>query len=71
MARKIKQLQTEYAGIKVTHHALQRERAEFLLRRPGPKSQKPECMTIGHAWTEDPAEEGGLICIVCQVVRRP
>ena len=61
----------DYATIKVSHHALARERAEALRRRPGPKSSKPECYTIGHAWTEDPAREGGSICMVCQVVRWP
>jgi hypothetical protein len=59
----------EYGTMRVTHHALVRERAEALRRRPGPKSTKPECFTIGHAWIEDPAREGGTICMVCHVVR--
>lgn len=61
----------DYASVAVTHHALGRERAETLRRRPGPKSSKPECLVIGHAWTEDPGREGGTICMVCQVVRWP
>lgn len=61
----------DYATIKLTHHALDRERAENLRRRPGPPSRQPECLVIGHAWTEDPAREGGAICLVCQVVRFP
>jgi len=69
--RKPKTLASDYARIKVTHHAMHLERAEMLRRRPGPKSSRPECLTIGHAWTEDPAREGGLICMVCQVVRWP
>jgi hypothetical protein len=71
MARKTDTLPSEYATIKVTHHAMQRERAETLRRRPGPKSSRPECLIIGHAWTEDPARDGGLVCISCQVVRWP
>ncbi|MDP9096396.1 MAG: hypothetical protein M3N26_07600 [Pseudomonadota bacterium] len=62
---------TEYAAIKVTHHALSRERASVLRARPGRRSTRPECLIIGHAWTEDPAREGGTICIACQVVRLP
>ena len=38
---------------------------------PAAKSSKPECLAIGHAWTEDPAREGGMICIACDAVRRP
>ena len=71
MPRKPATIGSDYALIKVTHHAVQRERVDTLRRRPGPKSSKPECLTIGHAWTEDPAREGGLICMTCQVVRLP
>ncbi|HYZ62857.1 MAG TPA: hypothetical protein VE650_10420 [Acetobacteraceae bacterium] len=71
MSRKRPSLLDDYATIRVTHHALSRERAEMLRRRPGPKSSKPECLVIGHAWTEDPARHGGTICMVCQLVRWP
>jgi hypothetical protein len=71
MPRKPQPIPTDYAAIRVTHHAIQRERADALRRRPGPKSSKPECLRIGHAWTEDPGREGGLICLACQVVRWP
>ncbi len=57
--------------VKLTHHAMSRERGEALRRRPGRRSTRPECFVIGHAWTEDTAREGGTICIVCQVVRLP
>lgn len=60
----------DYATVRVTHHALSRERTEAL-RRPGRRSCRPECLVIGHAWTEDAAREGGAICLVCQVVRFP
>lgn len=60
---------TEYASIKLTHHAASRERADALKRRSGRKSTKPECLVIGHAWTEEPGREGGTICMVCQVFR--
>ena len=59
------------AMVKVMHHALWRERAETLRRRPGPRSRRPECVIIGHAWIEDSVREGGVICIACQVIRRP
>lgn len=62
---------TDYASYSLTHHAMSRERAETLRRRPGPRSAKPECFVIGHAWTEDPARDGGTICMVCQIVRFP
>ena len=61
----------DYATIKVTHHAMWRERTESLRRRPGPRSQRPECLVIGHAWTEDAVREGGAMCMVCQIVRWP
>ncbi len=60
-----------YATIPVDHHALLQSRGEDLRRRPGPKSRKPECVVIGHAWTGDRDRDGGLICVVCEVVRRP
>ena len=59
------------ALIKMIHRALQRERDETLRRRPGPRSRRPTCLVIGHAWTEDPTREGGTICMACQVVRWP
>lgn len=71
MPRKRKATPDEYAAITVTHHALLHERAEVLRRRPGPKPRRPECLVIGHAWSDDPAREGGSICMVCQVVRWP
>ena len=71
MARKTPPAPAGYASISVMHHAVHRERAEVLRRRPGPRSAKPECMVIGHSWTADEAREGGLICMVCQVVRFP
>lgn len=71
MPREPKTPVLDYATVKVTHHALGRERAETLRRRPGPRSSRPECLVIGHAWTEDPARDGGAICMVCQVVRWP
>jgi hypothetical protein len=71
MKRKPDPVQAEYASIRITHHAIMRDRAEALRRRPGPKASKPECLRIGHVWTEDPAREGGLICMACQVVRWP
>ena len=61
----------DYGTIKVTHHARSAERAESLRRRPGPKSSRPECFVVGHAWTEDAGREHGTICMVCQVVRWP
>lgn len=60
---------TEYASIKLMHHAAASEREDRLKRRSGRRSVKPECMTIGHAWIEEPGREGGTICLVCQVVR--
>lgn len=60
---------TEYASIKLTHHVAARERESSLKRRAGRRSAKPECIVIGHAWTEEPGREGGAICLVCQVVR--
>ena len=71
MPRKPTPLLQDYATVRVTHHALLRDRAETLRRRPGPKSSKPECLVIGHAWTDDPARHNGTICMVCQVVRWP
>lgn len=71
MPRKLKEPALDYATLTVTHHALGRERAETLRRRPGPRSSRPECLVIGHAWTDDPAREGGMICIACQIVRWP
>ena len=62
---------TDYATIKLTHHATAGERAETLRRRPGRRSSQPECFVIGHAWTEEPNREGGSICMVCQIVRFP
>lgn len=62
---------TGYATLSLTHHAIQQSRAEAIRLRPGRTSARPECLSIGHAWTEDPASEGGMICIVCDVVRRP
>ncbi|MDP9095254.1 MAG: hypothetical protein M3N26_01640 [Pseudomonadota bacterium] len=59
----------DYASINLTHHATSRERENMLKRRPGRRSTKPECVVIGHAWTEEPGREGGTICIVCNVVR--
>ncbi len=61
----------DYAIVKVTHHALSRERADTLRNRPGRRSSRPECIVIGHAWTEDAAREGGTICLVCEIVRFP
>ena len=61
----------DYASIKLTHHATVGERRETLRRRPGRPSSKPECIVIGHSWTEDAAREGGTICLVCQVIRFP
>jgi hypothetical protein len=63
--------QPDYASIKLTHRATIGERAETLRRRPGRRSSKPECLVIGHAWTEEPHREGASICIVCQIVRFP
>lgn len=60
-----------YGTISVTHHATRVERARALRGRPGPKTDKPECLRIGHAWAEDNAQPGGLICIVCAAVRPP
>ncbi len=61
----------DYGTVKLTHHATMGERAETLRRRSGRKSSQPECLVIGHAWTEEPSRHGGSICIVCQVVRFP
>jgi hypothetical protein len=61
----------DYATVKLTHHAAIRERAETLRRRSGRKSSQPECLAIGHAWTEEPNRDGGSICMICQVVRFP
>lgn len=63
--------QSDYASIKLTHHVTIGERAEALRRRPGRRSSRPECMVIGHSWTEESHREGGTICIVCQIVRVP
>ncbi len=71
MPRKPSAINADYASIKVTHHALVRERADALKARPGRSARRPECLAIGHAWTEDPARDGGSICIACQVVRFP
>lgn len=60
---------TDYASIKLTHHAMSRERAASLKRRAGRPSTKPECVLIGHAWTEEPGREAGVICMVCNVIR--
>lgn len=60
---------TEYASIRLTHHAASRERETALKRRPGRRSTKPECIVIGHAWTEEPGRESGTICLVCQAIR--
>ena len=60
-----------YATLSLTHHAMHRERAEALRRRRGRAKAQPECLSIGHAWKEDPAREGGTICLVCEVVRWP
>ena len=62
---------TDYASVEITHHAMIRERTEMLRKRPGRRSPQPECLVIGHAWTEDSAREGGTICLICQVVRFP
>ena len=62
---------TEYASIRLTHHATAGERSEALRRRSGKRSTRPECVVIGHAWTEEPGREGGTICLVCQVIRFP
>lgn len=71
MARRRKTPLDEYGVITVTHHAVMRERSEFFRHRPGPKPRRPECLIVGHAWTDDPARDGGSICMVCQVVRWP
>ena len=62
---------TDYASIKLTHHATTRDREETIRKRPGRRSSRPECLVIGHAWTEDPTREGGTLCMVCQVIRFP
>ena len=62
---------SDYASIQLTHHATIRERAELLRQRRGRRSSKPECLVIGHAWTEEPNRDGGSICMVCQIVRFP
>lgn len=61
----------DYASIRLTHHAMATDRADQLRRRPGRRSSKPECLVIGHSWTEDPTRHGGTICMTCQVVRFP
>jgi hypothetical protein len=61
---------SDYATVRLTHHALSRERAERLRQR-GPRSRQPECLVVGHAWTEDAGRHGGTICLVCQVIRWP
>ena len=61
----------KFATVSLTHHALHRERAELLRRRLGRRSAKPECVVIGHAWSADTEREAGLICVVCDAVRRP
>lgn len=71
MATKTYDADHEYGLVKLTHHAASGERATELRRRPGKLSRRPECLVIGHAWSEDPAREGGTICMVCQVVRWP
>ena len=58
-----------YATLSVTHYAIHRERADSVRRRRARPSTKPECLSIGHAWTEDAARHGGQICIVCAAVR--
>ncbi len=71
MPRKPEPPVSDYATVTITHHAMGRERADTLRRRPGRPTTRPECVVIGHAWTEDPAREHGTICMVCQVVRFP
>ena len=71
MADEIQDSEHEYGRVTLTHHATSSERAAMLKRRPGPRSRRPECLVIGHSWTEDPARHGGSICITCQVVRWP
>ena len=61
----------DYGRVTLTHRAASSERARTLKRRPGPVSRRPECLVIGHSWSEDPARHGGTICMVCQVVRWP
>ena len=51
------------AAIRLAH------RAEALRRRPGPRSSKPDCAVIGHAWVAEDGREGTLICLSCGVVR--
>ena len=57
--------------VTLTHHAVAFDRSEMLKRRSGRKGMQPECLAIGHSWTEDAAREGGTICLVCHVVRWP
>lgn len=60
-----------YASVRLTHHVLVQERGEALRRETRKRRPTPECLVIGHAWTEDSGREGGSICMVCQVVRWP
>ena len=63
--------QPDYATVRLTHYATFRERADRLRQHPRRRACEPECLTVGHAWTEDPGREGGTMCMVCQVVRWP
>jgi hypothetical protein len=71
MTRKPSVPTSDYATVKLTHHATLQERGEHLARRPGPRSRRADCLVVGHAWVEDAGREGGTICMVCQVVRWP
>lgn len=70
MTRKMPDPAHDYGTVKLTHHAAAADRAQ-LLGRSKRKRERPECLAIGHAWTEDPARHGGSICLVCHVVRWP
>ena len=56
-----------YATLSAAARAQETERADQLRTRPGPKSRKPQCVVIGHAWSPD-EREGWLICIACEAV---
>jgi len=71
MDPKILENEQEYGVVKLTHHAAAADRAAAMRRRPGRPLRRPECFVIGHAWSDDPAREGGTMCMVCQVVRWP
>ncbi len=59
----------DHAKIPIAHHWVRLDRAEVLRRRPGPRSSKPECVLVGHAWVDEAGRDGWLICLACEAVR--